>query len=94
MASPTGFARDGEVEDYSITIEKVDVVVKKEAATTGYTPGSEVTYTVTYENAGNVPATAIKATDLLEWDSNKKTAKARIFLLLRIGPLQLKMPLG
>ncbi len=58
---PTGAARDGEVEDYQVTlVPSADLSVSKSDSPDPVTPGSSLTYTITVTNAG--PSSAPVAT--------------------------------
>jgi uncharacterized repeat protein (TIGR01451 family) len=63
---PTGSARDGEVEDYTVAIAtSADLSVTKSGTPTPVTPGTNLTFTITVINAGPSNAAAATLSDLL-----------------------------
>jgi uncharacterized repeat protein (TIGR01451 family) len=66
VIGPTTGARDGEVEDYPVTISvSADLSVTKTAAPDPVTPGTNLTYTITVNNAGPSNAATVTLTDVL-----------------------------
>ena len=65
VVNSAGWARDGEVEDYAVLIEKEDVTLTKVSPTGEYTPEQTVFYNVSIENNGEIPATGMSIQDLL-----------------------------
>ncbi len=66
IATPTGLASDGEVEDYQLTIRQVaDLNLVKDVTPTSLTPGDTVTFTITVTNSGPNAATGVVVRDTL-----------------------------
>lgn len=68
IASPYGVAFDGEVEDYTITIEEPstpDLEIKKEVSNSNPIEGEAIAYTITVTNPGEFIASGIQVTDQL-----------------------------
>lgn len=68
IANPYGAAFDGEVEDYTITIEEPstpDLEILKEVNNSTPIEGESIAYTVTVTNPGEFIATGIQVTDQL-----------------------------
>lgn len=59
VANPTGFAANGEVEDYAVTVTIPNLqMTKTSTATADSRPGDRITYTVTAKNVGKTAFTA------------------------------------
>jgi uncharacterized repeat protein (TIGR01451 family) len=66
VMGPTTGARDGEVEDYPVTISvSADLSVTKTATPDPVTPGTNLTYTITVTNAGPNSAATVALSDSL-----------------------------
>lgn len=66
VASPTGAAPDGEVEDYGVSVEaRVDLAVTKGASPEPVIAGETLTYTLTVTNLGPSPSTGAVVSDVL-----------------------------
>ena len=66
VVGPTGGARDGEVEDYAVTVEPLaDLSVSKSGVPATVTPGANITYTIVATNAGPNAAPATTLNDPL-----------------------------
>mgnify|MGYP003634062138 CR=1 FL=1 len=68
VATPTGSAKDGEVEDYQITISEPktpDLSLVKSVNNSTPIVGETITYTLTVTNPGEYIATDVRVTDVL-----------------------------
>ena len=75
---PAGGAPDGEVEDYEVMIEGLDLTLTKNDGDVTAIPDDTIAYTLDYANAGSADATGVVITETVPagttFDAGESTA--------------------